>query len=183
MLTTQFVLVVCFIADRERILLMVGQGKEQVWTRETGQRGHRCPREPQTLRVLSRQGRVEGRCRRPRLELFCSFLKTWACRGFSAPCLLRPCSEAGAFGRRLSQLFCCKVGNTFMGGKRCSFVTQSGVFHASLWAFFLGQWVVLPTMRLDNTRALRAPPAGSAGSKFLGVQPSQIDGFPIRGIC
>ena len=137
MLTTQFVLVVCFIADREKTpdgRTSKGASLDQR-NRSTGPQV--SPRATDTSCFVP-PGSCRGRCRRPRLELFCSFLKTWACRGFSAPCLLRPCSEAGAFGRRLSQLFCCKVGNTFMGGKRCSFLTQSSVLHASLWAFFWG---------------------------------------------
>ena len=48
-----------FIADKEKNLLMVEKEKIKKPGRGSGRRGHRWPREPLTLRVLSRQGCVE----------------------------------------------------------------------------------------------------------------------------
>ena len=87
--------------------------------------------------------------------------------------------------RRLSQLFCRKVGNSFMGGERCSFfLTQSSVLHAFLWTFFweFQGWFVPPGV-LTITGGLAIPTRGVSGVEIAWNTTIPDDGFPTRGIC
>ena len=90
--------------------------------RGSGRRGRRWPRKPLTLRVLSRQDRVEvmgavdqGSC--------CSVHSSVL--GVSR--FLRALPVAAEFGGRrfwrgvFLSFFCCKVGNSFMGGEELFF--------------------------------------------------------------